>query len=119
LHPPVPQPEDGITYAAKIDKAEARMDFTRDAHHVERQVRAFNPAPGASFSYGGERLRVHAAHVEERSGAPGELLDDSLLIGCGHGSIRPMVVQRAGKAAMSAGELLRGFAMPAGSRVDD
>ena len=119
LHPPMAQPQDGVTYAAKIEKAEARMDFARDAHHVERQVRAFNPAPGAFFSYGGERLRVHAAHVEERGGAPGELLDDSLLIGCGHGSIRPTIVQRAGKAAMSAGELLRGFAMLAGSRVDD
>jgi len=118
LHPPVPQPEEGVTYAAKIDKAEARIDFSRDAHQVERQVRAFNPFPGAFFEYRGERFRVLAAQVEEHGGAAGELLDNSLLIGCGHGAIRPTLIQRAGKGAMSAGELLRGFDMPAGSRVD-
>ncbi|MEJ7934172.1 methionyl-tRNA formyltransferase [Sphingobium sp. AN558] len=119
LHPPVPQPEAGVTYAAKIDKAEALIDFTRDAHRVERQVRAFNPFPGAYFVYRGERLRVLAAHVEDHAGPAGELLDGSLLIGCGHGAIRPTLIQRAGKGAMSAGELLNGFPMPAGSRVDD
>lgn len=117
--PPVPQPEEGVTYAAKIDKAEAKLDFTADAHVVERQVRAFNPAPGAFFIYGGERFRIHAAHVEAKKGEPGALLDDSLLIGCGTGSIRPTSIQRAGKSAMSAGELLRGFDMAAGTRVDD
>ncbi|MDI1296856.1 MAG: methionyl-tRNA formyltransferase [bacterium] len=119
LHPPMPQPDEGVTYAAKIDKAEARLDFTRDAHHVERQVRAFNPFPGAFLTYGGERFRILSAHVEDHAGSPGELLDNSLLIGCGHGAIRPMLIQRAGKGAMLVGELLRGFDMPAGSRVDD
>ncbi|AMK17296.1 MULTISPECIES: methionyl-tRNA formyltransferase [Sphingobium] len=118
-HPPMPQPEEGVTYASKIDKAEARIDFTRDAHQIERQVRAFNPFPGAFFEYRGERFRILAAHVEEHGGTPGELLDNSLLIGCGHGAIRPTLIQRAGKGAMSPGELLRGFDMPAGSRVDD
>ena len=117
-HPPVPQPEDGVTYAAKIDKSEARIDFTRDAHQVERQIRAFNPMPGAFLEYRGERFRILAAHVEEHEGPPGELLDNSLLIGCGHGAIRPTLIQRAGKGAMSPGELLRGYDMPAGSRVD-
>lgn len=117
--PPVPQPSEGVTYAAKIDKAEAKLDFTADAHAVERQIRAFNPAPGAYFSYREERMRVHAAHVETRNGTPGMMLDDSLLIGCGSGSIRPTLIQRAGKAAMSAGELLRGFTMAAGTHVDD
>lgn len=116
--PPVLQPDDGITYAAKIDKAEAQIDFTRDAHQVERQVRAFNPAPGAFFVYGGERFRILAATVEDRAGPPGTLLDDSLLIGCGQNSIRPTIIQRAGKAAMSPGKLLRGFSMPAGAKVD-
>ncbi|WP_336973946.1 methionyl-tRNA formyltransferase [Sphingobium aromaticiconvertens] len=119
LHPPMPQPAEGVTYAAKIDKAESRLDFTADAHRVERQVRAFNPWPGAWFSYGGERFRILSAHVEPHEGPAGELLDHSLLIGCGHHAIRPTLVQRAGKGAMSAGELLRGFDMPAGSRVDD
>ena len=117
--PPVAQPDDGVTYAAKVDKAETRLDFAADAHHAERQVRAFNPAPGAFFLYAGERFRVLEAHVEAKSGEPGALLDDSLLIGCGHGSLRPTLIQRAGKAAMSAGELLRGFDMPAGTRVDE
>ncbi|MDG2515175.1 methionyl-tRNA formyltransferase [Sphingobium yanoikuyae] len=117
-HPPVAQPEEGVSYAAKIDKAEARIDFSRDAHQVERQVRAFNPFPGAFFEYGGERFRILAATVEDHAGPAGELLDHSLLIGCGHGAIRPTLIQRAGKAAMSAGELLRGFDMPTGGRVD-
>ena len=118
LHPPMPQPAEGVTYAAKIDKAEARIDFTRDAQAVERQVRAFNPFPGAFFEYRGERFRILSAHVEHHAGAPGELLDDSLLIGCGHDAIRPTLIQRAGKGAMSPGELLRGYGMPAHSRVD-
>lgn len=117
-HPPVPQPADGVTYAAKIDKMESRIDFTRDAHQVERQIRAFNPSPGAFFEYRGERFRILAAHVEEHDGPPGELLDNSLLIGCGHGAVRPALIQRAGKGAMTPGELLRGYDMPAGSRVD-
>ena len=118
LHPPMPQPAEGVTYAAKIDKAEARIDFTRDAHAVERQVRAFNPFPGAFFEYRGERFCILSAHVEHHAGAPGELLDDSLLIGCGHDAIRPTLIQRAGKGAMSPGELLRGYDMPAHSLVD-
>ncbi|HUD91764.1 methionyl-tRNA formyltransferase [Sphingobium sp.] len=118
LHPPMAQPEEGVTYAAKIDKAESRIDFTKDAHQVERQVRAFNPFPGAFFEYRGERFRILAAHIEHHQGMPGELLDDSLLIGCGHDAIRPTLIQRAGKGAMTPGELLRGYDMPAGSRVD-
>jgi methionyl-tRNA formyltransferase len=118
LHPPMAQPEDGVTYAAKIDKAESRIDFTKDAHQVEWQVRAFNPFPGAFFEYRGERFRILSGHVEHHAGTPGELLDDSLLIGCGHDAIRPTLIQRAGKGAMTPGELLRGFEMPAGSRVD-
>lgn len=118
LHPPMAQPEEGVTYAAKIDKAESRIDFTKDAHQVERQVRAFNPFPGAFFEYRGERFRVLAAHVEHHAGPAGALLDDSLLIGCGHDAIRPTLIQRAGKGAMTPGELRRGYEMPAGSRVD-
>ncbi|KMS57366.1 methionyl-tRNA formyltransferase [Sphingobium cupriresistens] len=117
-HAPLAQPEDGVIYASKIDKAEARIDFGHSAHQVERQVRAFNPFPGAFFEYRGERFRILAAHVEHHGGPAGELLDDSLLIGCGHDAIRPTLIQRAGKAAMSPGELLRGYEMPAGSRVD-
>lgn len=115
-HPPVPQPEAGVTYASKIDKAEARLDFTRSAVEVERQVRAFNPAPGAFFEVNGERVRVHAAEVLELGAAPGTVLD-GLGIACGEGAIRPLRVQRAGRGTMTAEELLRGFAIPAGTRL--
>lgn len=116
-HPAVAQPEDGVTYAAKIDKAEARLDFTRPATEVERQVRAFNPAPGAFFELDGERVRVHSAEVAEGSGVPGSVLDDALGIACGDGVIRPLLVQRAGRGVMTAEELLRGFAIPAGTQL--
>ena len=115
--PPVPQPEDGVTYAAKIEKHEARLDFTRGAEEVERQVRAFNPAPGAFFEFGGERIKVLAATIGDGMGAPGEVIDHGLAIACGRGTIVPSLVQRAGRGAMTPGELLRGFAVPAGTRL--
>jgi methionyl-tRNA formyltransferase len=113
-HPPVPQPEDGVTYARKIDKAEARLDFS-DANAAERQVRAFNPAPGAFFELAGERIRILAATVEPGSGVPGTVVDDALGIACGSGVLRPLLVQRAGKGAMTPGELLRGYRIAAGT----
>ena len=116
-HPPQPQPEEGVTYASKIEKAEARLDFTHGAAAAERQVRAFNPAPGAFFELNGERLRILSATVEPRSGEPGLVLDDGLLIGCGADALRPTRVQRAGREAMSTRELLRGFPIPAGTRL--
>ncbi len=96
-YPEVPQPAEGVTYASKIDKAEARLDFTRSAGEVERQVRAFAPSPGAFFELGGERYRVLAVDVTEGSGAPGETIDDNLTIACRSGAIRPLTVQRAGR----------------------
>jgi methionyl-tRNA formyltransferase len=114
-HPPVPQPEDGITYAAKIEKAEARLIFTAGAIQAERQVRAFNPAPGAFFEHQGERIRVLEAEIVATPGAPGTILDESLTIGCGADALRPIRVQRAGRGVMAATELLRGFALPAGT----
>ena len=114
---PVVQPDDGVTYAAKIEKAEARIDFTADAAAVERQVRAFNPVPGAFFEVQGERLRVLAAAVEDMQGTAGRVLDEQRTIACGRRAIRPTLVQRAGRGAMSADELLRGFAIPAGTQL--
>ncbi|MGE4430172.1 MAG: methionyl-tRNA formyltransferase [Sphingobium sp.] len=116
--PPVPQPQEGVTYAAKITKQEARIDFAAGAVQAERQVRAFNPAPGAFFLLKGERFRILTARIEAEGGPPGAILDDGLLIGCGADSIRPRIVQRAGKGAMSVGDLLRGHAIPAGTMVD-
>ena len=114
-YPPRPQPEEGVTYAAKIEKAEARLDFTQTAAQVERQVRAFNPAPGAFFEHDGERIQILTASIEEGSGAPGTVLDDGLAIACASGSIRPTLVKRAGRGVMATAELLRGFAIPAGT----
>ena len=113
---PTPQPETGVTYAAKIDKAEARLDFDMSAKAVERAIRAFNPVPGAFVEIAGERLKLLAAEVVDAQGLPGTVLDDRLTIACAEQAIRPTLIQRAGKSAMSAEELLRGFAIPAGTR---
>lgn len=116
-YPPVAQAEEGVTYAAKIDKAEARIDFTQPAIVIERQVRAFNPAPGAFFERDGERIRVLAAVVEPGTGKPGTVIDDDLGIATSDGVIRPTALQRAGRGVMTSAELLRGFAIPAGTHV--
>jgi methionyl-tRNA formyltransferase len=114
--PPEPQPIAGATHASKIDKAEARIDWSRAAVEVERQVRAFNPAPGAWFEANGERIKLLEAAVgNEAPHRPGEVLDDRLNIACGEGYILPLKVQRAGRAEMTAIELLRGFAIPKGT----
>ncbi len=115
---PVPQPEDGITYARKIGKEEARIDFGRGAIEVERQVRAFNPSPGAFFEYQGERIRVLTAELSGARGEPGTVLDHGLAIACADGAIMPGLVQRAGRGVMTTAELLRGFVIPAGARLE-
>ena len=119
---PEPQPDAGATYAAKIDKGEARLDFLTSAVQVERQVRAFNPMPGAFFELEGERYKIlsaEALHPSETvaGAAPGVTLDDMLTIACNPGAVRATRVQRAGKPAMDAGELLRGRAILKGTRI--
>jgi methionyl-tRNA formyltransferase len=118
-YPERPQPEEGVTYASKIDKAETRLAFTRSAEDVERQVRAFAPAPGAFFELEGERYRVLAAEVvmDLRGNAAGSTIDDSLTIVCGTGAIRPTLIQRAGRPVMEPAALLRGRPVPAGTRL--
>ncbi|WP_347091368.1 methionyl-tRNA formyltransferase [Sphingomonas parapaucimobilis] len=116
-YPPRPQPVEGVTYAAKIDKAETRLDFTRSAIELERLVRAFHPAPGAWFEYQGERIKLLSAELVDAHGAPGEILDNRLTIACGEGALRPVTLQRAGRGVSSADNLLRGFAIPAGTRL--
>jgi methionyl-tRNA formyltransferase len=117
-YPAVAQPEDGVTYAPKIDKAEARIDWRRSAAEVERQVRAFNPVPGAFFEVGGERVRVLAAEAVHAGGAGfGVILDDQFTVACGEGAIRPTLLQRAGRGVMTSSELLRGFSIPAGTQL--
>lgn len=117
IHRPVRQPEEGITYAKKIDKAEARLDFTGGAVQAERQVRAFAPAPGAFFELDGERYKVLSAELSDAVGTPGMTINDQLTIACGTGAIRPTLVQRAGRPAMSIADLLRGRPIPAGTRI--
>ena len=114
--PPEPQPIAGATYAAKLDKAEARIDWSRTADEIERQVRAFNPVPGAWFEANGERIKLLEAAVGyDASGKPGEVLDDCLNVATRHGDIRPLKMQRAGRASMTPGELLRGFPILTGT----
>jgi methionyl-tRNA formyltransferase len=113
--PPQPQPDEGVTYAAKIDKAEARIDWSRTADEIERKVRAFAPSPGSWFEANGERLKLLQAEVTEGSGRPGEMLDDRLRIATASAAIRPLRLQRAGRVPMTPEELLRGFPIPAGT----
>ena len=112
---PEAQPIAGATYANKVDKAEARIDWNKPALEIERQVRAFAPAPGAWFEANGERVKLLGASVNGgTSGRPGEVLDDSLTIATADGTVRPLKVQRAGRAPMDPADLLRGFAIPRG-----
>ena len=114
--PPETQPNIGVTYASKIDKAEARIDWSKAGEEIERQVRAFNPVPGAWFEANGDRIKLLAVAVGvDAAGQPGEVLDDCLSVACGDGYVRPLQVQRAGRGAMTPGELLRGFPIPKGS----
>ena len=113
--PPEPQPIAGATYAPKVDKAETQIDWKAPAAQIERQVRAFSPVPGAWFETNGERIKLLGAALAHESGRSGEVLDEQLTIAAGSDAIRPLKVQRAGRAPMSAHDLLRGFAIPKGS----
>lgn len=117
-HPPVPQPEEGVTYASKVDKAEARLDFSLSAEAVERQVRAFHPVPGAWFQYRNERYKVLEAEIVKSQGIAATVLDNQLTIACASDSLRPTKIQRAGKPAMPTTEFLRGCRISAGSLFD-
>jgi methionyl-tRNA formyltransferase len=113
-----PQSEERATYAPKIRKEETKLDFTRPATELERQVRAFNPAPGAWFEAGGERIKLLAAEPVEAAGEPGEVLPGpGLAVACGEQALEALLVQRSGRGPMSAEELLRGFPIPPGTRL--
>jgi len=113
---PNSQPEDGATYAPKLDKAEARISWDKPAVEIARQVRALAPSPGAWFEVDGERIKLLDARAgDDADGEPGEVLDDCLNIAAGEGYVRPLRVQRAGRSAMTVDELLRGFAIPKGT----
>jgi methionyl-tRNA formyltransferase len=118
---PQPQPADGVTYAKKLSRDEARLDWRAPAAQLERQVRAFDPWPGAYFLVGPagreERIRVLSAETDRHIGSEGAgtVLDDHLSIACGEDAFRPLRVQRAGRAPMDTAALLRGFALPPGT----
>ena len=112
----VPQPPDGVTYAQKIDKAEARVDWARPAEEVDRLIRGLSPFPGAWCEAAGERVKLLGARRAEGQGAPGELLDAALTVACGEGAVQVTRAQRPGKAAMEADAFLRGFALKPGAR---
>lgn len=109
---PVPQPREGVTYAAKIDKAEARIDWTRPAAEVDRQIRGLSPFPGAWCEIAGERVKLLRSRLAEGSGAPGAVIG-AFTIACGQGAVQILEAQRAGKRPMMAEELLRGWELPA------
>lgn len=116
---PRPQPAVGATYAKKITNEEARIDWTRAAVEVDAKVRAFTPSPGAFFAVAGQRVRVLEADVvSDARGEPGTVLDARPVVACGSGGLRLIRVQREGKKPMAALELLRGFALPPGARLD-
>jgi methionyl-tRNA formyltransferase len=115
------QPAEGVTYAKKIAKEEARIDWTKSASEIDCLIRGLSPWPGAWTEANGERLKILYAepysHLPGETGEAGEVLDDNLTIACGDGAVRLVRLQRAGKSVMSAAELLRGFSLPPGSRL--
>ena len=106
-----PQDERLVTYAAKIDKAESRLDFSMPAEVLERKIRAFNPYPAVYFEYGGERYKILRAKVVDESGEAGAILDGAgrLVIACGDKALEVTEIQRQGKKKMPTEELLRGM----------
>ena len=116
-HIPVTQDDAEATHAPKIDKTEARLDWSQEAEQVERQLRAFSPWPGAFFEHEGDRIKVLAAHVVEESGEPGTVLDDALTVACKTGALRLTRVQRAGKPAMDTADFQRGRSIAQGSQL--
>ncbi len=108
---PVPQPEAGVTYAAKIDKAEARVDWTRPAAEVDRLIRGLSPFPGAWTEVGGERVKLLRSRLAGGQGAPGQVLS-GFAVACGTGAVEVIEAQREGKRPMPAAEVLRGLSLP-------
>ncbi len=114
---PEPQPENGVTYATKIDKSEAKVDWARPAIEIDRQIRGLSPFPGAWTEIDGERVKLLASRLSEGQGPPGQVLDESLRIACGDGAIELLRLQRAGKGAQDKESFLRGWPIRAGTRL--
>jgi len=114
---PTAQPETGVTYAAKIEKAEARIDWALPAAQVLRQIHGLSPFPGAWFEFVGERIKVLNAQLADGAGAAGTVLDDQLTVACGAGALKLVTLQRAGRGPLPVADLLRGYPVPAGSTI--
>lgn len=112
-----PQPEDGVTYAAKIDKTETRIDWAKPWKNVHDHMRGLAPFPGAWCELGGDRIKVLRSARGEGSGAPGTVLDDRLTIACADGAVRIVELQKAGGKPMRAEDFLRGAKLKAGTRL--
>ncbi|RXH13961.1 methionyl-tRNA formyltransferase [Bradyrhizobium guangzhouense] len=112
------QSEDGVTYAAKIDKAEARIDWSKPAHAVLRHIHGLSPFPGAWAELENARVKILRCELAKGSGAPGAVLDEQLTIACGEGAIRILELQREGKGRMQAADFLRGVPVKAGAKFN-
>lgn len=115
----IAQPDEGVTYAAKIDKAEAKIDWAQPAEHVDRQIRGLAPFPGAWTMHGGKRLKLHLSALADGTGPAGTALDDELTIACGTGAVKLIRLQREGRGVQDAGEFLRGHPIYAGNTLGD
>jgi len=116
-HPPVPQPTEGVTHAAKIEKSEARIDPAMDAVQIARTVRAMSPSPGAWMMVGDERIKILCADAIEGSGEPGVFVDDRMTLACGSGLLRIHRAQRPCKSPLHPEDLTSGFPIPRGTRI--
>jgi methionyl-tRNA formyltransferase len=118
---PEVQSEDGVTYAKKIEKAEAKIDWSKPAEGIDRQIRGLSPFPGAWATYNGERIKFHLSRVAKASGGAGEVLGESgeaFTIACGSGAVEILTAQREGKRAMPVAEILKGLELPVGSTFE-
>lgn len=116
-HPPVPQIGEGVTYAAKIDKREARLDPSGPAVELARTVMAMSPSPGAWIEVGAERIRILCADAVEGVGEPGRFVDERMTLACGEGLLRIHRAQRPGRSPLHPEDLVAGFPIPAGTKV--
>ncbi|UTW55527.1 methionyl-tRNA formyltransferase [Kordiimonas sp. SCSIO 12610] len=114
---PEQQAEEGVTYASKIDKAEARIDWTKPALEIDRQIRGLSPFPGAWCELNGSRIKILDSEVCDGSGQAGIVLDDNLTIACSKGALRPKFLQKAGKGVTDRASFLLGTSVPAGTIV--
>ncbi len=118
-HPSTPAPQNGAlaTYAPKLSREDARLNFTKPAAELERQIRAFHPWPGSLLLLGDVVIKIVAAEIIEAEGTPGTLLDDKFTIACGEHALRPTRLQRAGKSVMPTADFLRGYQIPPDTKI--